>query len=172
MQTDKPPRRKVIHPLFVRITHWVNAFAMLCMITSGWKIYNASPIFNFMFPKWATLGGWLGGALVWHFAAMLAFGPERAGLRDLWCRFRPFPARFLPLSPRAIIHDAWAAATFKLKHKLGSYNAVQKMLYAARRADVCRGGVHGPRHLEAGAISNSSPACWAVTTWCASCISS
>ena len=59
-----------LHPLIVRLTHWVNAFAMVLMIGSGWRIYNASPLFDFMFPRSITLGGWLGGALQWHFAAM------------------------------------------------------------------------------------------------------
>jgi thiosulfate reductase cytochrome b subunit len=54
----------------VRITHWINAFAMLILIASGWRIYNASPLFGFRFPNDWTLGGWLAGALQWHFAAM------------------------------------------------------------------------------------------------------
>ena len=40
------------------------------MIGSGWQIYNASPLFDFTFAKSITLGGWLGGAIQWHFAAM------------------------------------------------------------------------------------------------------
>jgi thiosulfate reductase cytochrome b subunit len=40
------------------------------MVTSGWRIYDASPLFGFEFPQAVTLGGWLGGALLWHFAAM------------------------------------------------------------------------------------------------------
>ena len=44
--------------------------AMLVMIGSGWEIYNASPLFGFSFPGSITLGGWLAGALLWHFAAM------------------------------------------------------------------------------------------------------
>ena len=47
----------VIHPLMVRLTHWVNAVAIVCMVMSGWGIYNASPLFGFTFPPWATLGG-------------------------------------------------------------------------------------------------------------------
>ena len=31
---------------------------------------NASPLFPFDFPKMITFGGWLAGALLWHFAAM------------------------------------------------------------------------------------------------------
>jgi thiosulfate reductase cytochrome b subunit len=60
------------HPAIVRLTHWISAAAMVCMIMSGWRIYNASPILPFTFPEWATIGGWLGGALNWHFAAMWA----------------------------------------------------------------------------------------------------
>ena len=61
---------KVIQPAWVRIVHWINAVAMVLMIMSGWQIYNASPLFDFTFSKSITLGGWLGGALLWHFAAM------------------------------------------------------------------------------------------------------
>ena len=33
------------------------ALSILAMIGSGWRIYNASPIFPFTFPEWITLGG-------------------------------------------------------------------------------------------------------------------
>src|SRR5438132_1431448 len=65
-----PSKAKVIQPAWVRVVHWTNAFAMVLMIMSGWQIYNASPLFGFTFAKSITLGGWLGGALLWHFAAM------------------------------------------------------------------------------------------------------
>lgn len=58
------------HPLVLRLLHWINAFAVVVMILSGWRIYNASPLFPFEFPAGLTLGGWLAGALAWHFAAM------------------------------------------------------------------------------------------------------
>ena len=64
------PDTRPIHPLWMRITHWLNALAVLMLVTSGWRIYNAAPFFPFTFPSGATLGGWLGGALQWHFAAM------------------------------------------------------------------------------------------------------
>ena len=63
-------KAKVIQPAWVRALHWTNAFAMVLMIMSGWQIYNASPLFDFRFSSSITLGGWLGGALLWHFAAM------------------------------------------------------------------------------------------------------
>ena len=65
--------RPMIHPAWVRITHWINAAAVVMMIMSGWQIYNASPLFPFVFPQTVTLGGWLAGALLWHFAAMWLF---------------------------------------------------------------------------------------------------
>ena len=68
--TPAAPAGAIIHPLWVRLTHWVNAVAMVVMIASGWEIYNASPLFPFAFPRGITLGGWLAGALLWHFAAM------------------------------------------------------------------------------------------------------
>ncbi len=59
------------HPsAWVRVTHWINALAMLMMIGSGWQIYDASPLFGFTFPSQIALGNWLAGALLWHFAAM------------------------------------------------------------------------------------------------------
>ena len=63
-------RNLITHPGWLRVTHWLNALAVLIMVMSGWRIYNASPLFSFEFPRAITLGGWLGGALLWHFAAM------------------------------------------------------------------------------------------------------
>ena len=82
---------KVIQPAWVRIMHWINAVAIILMIMSGWQIYNASPLFDFSFPAAITLGGWLGGALLWHFAAMWLLMVN--GLRLSRARFchRPLP---------------------------------------------------------------------------------
>src|SRR4029077_18582436 len=61
----------IIHPRWVRVTHWVNALAMLMMIGSGWQIYDASPLFRFIyFSPHLALGQWLCWALLGHFAAM------------------------------------------------------------------------------------------------------
>ena len=51
-----------IHPLWMRISHWLNAFAVLILVTSGWRIYDAAPFSDFVIPTGLTLGGWLGGA--------------------------------------------------------------------------------------------------------------
>src|SRR4030066_2310578 len=66
-------QREYHHPLLIRITHWLNALALLIMITSGLRIYNASPLFDLTFPVDLTLGGWLAGARQWHFFSMWIF---------------------------------------------------------------------------------------------------
>jgi thiosulfate reductase cytochrome b subunit len=113
----------------VRITHWLNAVAIVLMILSGWRIYDASPIFPFTFPPWMTLGGWLGGALAWHFAAMWLLVVNGLVYVGFGLASGHFRHDFLPLSPRAIWRDLRAALTFKLEHRLGTYNAVQRLLY-------------------------------------------
>ena len=49
--TVAPPASRTIHPGWVRVTHWVNAVAIVVMIGSGWEIYNASPLFPFSFSR-------------------------------------------------------------------------------------------------------------------------
>ena len=71
MQDNHGPGTQVlVHPRLVRLTHWVNALCIIIMVKSGWRIFNASPLFDFRFSRAITLGGWLGGGLLWHFAAM------------------------------------------------------------------------------------------------------
>ena len=122
--------RRTIHPLWVRVAHWINAAAMLVMIGSGWQIYNASPLFGFEFPPAITLGGWLAGALLWHFAAMWLFvfnGLVYVALGILTGRFR---RKLFPIRPSAVVADMKAALTFRLSHDdLAVYNAVQRLLY-------------------------------------------
>jgi len=118
-----------IHPLVVRLSHWITAFAVITMMLSGWQIYNASPIFAFRFPPSITLGGWLAGAIAWHLAAMwfLIFGFTVYLLYGLLSgRFR---SRLLPIHPRAVLRDLRLALTFKLPHERGVYNAVQRLFY-------------------------------------------
>ena len=133
--------RVIVHPLTVRITHWLNALAIVIMIMSGWRIYNSDPIFPFSFPVELTLGGsyegsvdihnedGLAGALQWHFAGMWLLALN--GLVYVAYGFASghFRRAFLPVGPSAFLRDAFAALTFRLPHRLGAYNAVQKTLY-------------------------------------------
>jgi len=124
---------EAIHPRWVRITHWINVIAMFVMITSGWRIYNASPLFRFTFPPAITIGDSLDGlpgALLWHFAAMWLLavnGITYVALGVLTGRFR---RKLLPIRPPEVIRDLRAALTGKLSHDdLSVYNGVQRLLY-------------------------------------------
>jgi thiosulfate reductase cytochrome b subunit len=122
----------IIHPRWVRITHWINALAMFMMIGSGWQIYDASPLFDFLeFPSELSLGGWLAGALLWHFAAMwllLINGIVYVTLGFATGRFR---RKLLPIRLRAVLNDFVAALRGRLSHDdLTVYNSVQRLLYA------------------------------------------
>ncbi|WP_034299302.1 cytochrome b/b6 domain-containing protein [Herbaspirillum sp. RV1423] len=119
----------LLHPLAIRIAHWLNAFAIGCMLMSGWAIYNASPIFGFKFPPWATLGGWLGGAIAWHFAAMWLLVVNGLFYLIYGVASGHFRRHFLPLRARDVASDACHALRFQLPHRPGIYNAVQKLLY-------------------------------------------
>ncbi|MGJ4908924.1 cytochrome b/b6 domain-containing protein [Bradyrhizobium sp. HKCCYLS2033] len=121
---------KVIQPAWVRVMHWINAAAMIMMIMSGWQIYNASPLFDFRFDRSFTLGGWLGGALLWHFAAMWLLMLNGLAYLVTGLATGRFRRKLLPVSPASVIADLKAALTFKLAHDdLTAYNAVQKLLY-------------------------------------------
>jgi thiosulfate reductase cytochrome b subunit len=121
----------IIHPRWVRVTHWVNALAIFMMIGSGWQIYDASPLFRFIyFPPPLALGQWLAGALLWHFAAMwllVTNGIVYVTLGIVTGRFR---RKLLPIRPREVVSDLLAALRGKLAHDdLSVYNAVQRLLY-------------------------------------------
>ncbi|ACC74109.1 cytochrome b/b6 domain-containing protein [Paraburkholderia phymatum] len=135
---DSVPRHSPIHPLWLRITHWLNAFAALIMMFSGWRIYDASPVFRgIVIPPSITLGGWLGGALQWHFAAMWLLVFNGIVYLALNIASGRFVAKFFPLSPRAVLHDFIAAVSGKLSHAdLRQYNAVQKLAYLAIIVDL------------------------------------
>ncbi|MFC0692261.1 cytochrome b/b6 domain-containing protein [Paraburkholderia humisilvae] len=120
-----------VHPLWVRIGHWLNALAAIVMMLSGWRIYDASPVFHgFVIPPNLTLGGWLGGALQWHFAAMWLLVFNGIVYLALNIASGRFFRKFMPVSSRAVLRDLGAALTGKLSHAdLNHYNAVQKVAY-------------------------------------------
>ena len=95
-----PATGKVIQPAWVRTVHWINAVAMILMIMSGWQIYNASPLFDFLkFSKSITLGDWLGGALLWHFAAMWLLMVNGLVYLALGLATGRFRKKLLPITP-------------------------------------------------------------------------
>ncbi|KAA8694690.1 Uncharacterized protein ALO80_03772 [Pseudomonas caricapapayae] len=122
-------KTRPIHPWPVRLTHWVNAAGMACMFMSGWAIYNASPLMPFTFPKYLTLGGWLGGSIAWHFAVMwlLVINGLLYVLYGVFSRH--FKRDLLPVRPSDVKRDMNDALHFRLAHVKGRYNAVQRLMY-------------------------------------------
>ncbi len=134
----------IIHSRFVRITHWINAVAMIIMIGSGWRIYNNVPIFpTFTFPDWMTLGGdheityrlnkdiGFSNALLWHFAAMWVFVVNGLAALVYGLVSGRLQAKWWPISVRELVYDIREALRFNLAHDdITVYNAVQKLLYA------------------------------------------
>jgi thiosulfate reductase cytochrome b subunit len=133
MNDDTQP----IHPAWLRATHWLNVVAVVILAMSGWRIYNAAPFFDFAIPKEITLGGWLGGAIQWHFAAMWLLATN--GLVYLLCNAGTgrLLSKFFPLSPRTIVEDLLAALRGRLSHDdPRRYNAVQRAAYLFVIADA------------------------------------
>jgi thiosulfate reductase cytochrome b subunit len=133
----EPVRRELdgwvkVHPLVVRVTHWVNAFGILIMVTSGWRIYNASPVFPFRIPNDLTLGGWLAGALQWHFAAMWLLVINGLVYLTYGVFSGHFRRKLLPITPAGVLRDVIEAFRGKLAHAdLSMYNAAQRAAYVA-----------------------------------------
>jgi thiosulfate reductase cytochrome b subunit len=120
----------VAHPATIRFLHWVWVYAIGCMVFSGWQIYNASPSLPFSFPRRTGLGGWLGGALAWHFSAMWLLAVDGMAYLAYGFISGHFRRDLGIPTPRAVVRDFWSALTFRLGHRIGHYNAVQRLLYA------------------------------------------
>jgi thiosulfate reductase cytochrome b subunit len=128
--TSEPvePRNVLVHPGMVRITHWINAAAILIMIGSGWRIYNNVPIFPAIeFPLWATLGGdpdltyarnsdvGFSNALLWHLAGIWLFTVN--GLVYLVYGIlsgRLLSTRFASSSPMMTLRSTTACKSFSI----------------------------------------------------------
>ena len=134
MHTDK---NLIIHPGWLRATHWINAFSVLLLVTSGWRIYNASPFFPFSIPSNLTLGGWLGGALQWHFFAMWLLFINGIAYLLINVLSGRLHRQFFPISPKAFLLDIAAALKGKLAHAdPRKYNTVQRVAYLFVMLDI------------------------------------
>ena len=131
------------HSLPVRIMHWIGATAVICMILSGWQIYNASPLLPFTFPPWMTLGGWLGGGIAWHLSAMWILFADGFAYIAYGILSGHFRRDILPPRPRVILNDLEDALRFRLGHQLGFYNGVQRLLYMGVIIVICMAVVTG-----------------------------
>ena len=127
------------HPFFVRLTHWLNAIALFVMAGSGLRIYLAFPAFGdklpphdfFIFPNRYSIGGWLGGALQWHFTFMWLFvggGVAYIGHQLLTGSWRQ--VIFLPRDVRGVWPMFRHYFLFGPKPgQVESYNPLQKLAY-------------------------------------------
>jgi thiosulfate reductase cytochrome b subunit len=125
------------HSLPIRIMHWIGAAAVICMILSGWAIYNASPLLPFTFPRWMTLGGWLAGGIAWHLSAMWVLFADGLAYLGYGIVSGHFRWDILPPRPKIILRDFVDALQFRLAHQLGHYNGVQRLLYMGVIIVIC-----------------------------------
>ena len=130
---DRPPRRagRRLHPVPVRIMHWINAAVMMVMITSGWGIYDDDVIIHGLhFSGFWRLGDWAAWSLNWHLAGMWFFGINGLVYLIYGLVTGRFRERLLPIRRRDLIHTVIDTLHFKFAHDdLTVYNAVQKVLY-------------------------------------------
>src|SRR5437660_7900837 len=120
------PTRTAAHPAIVRFLQWLWVYAIGFMVFSGWQIYNASPSLPFNFPRWTALGGWLGGALAWHFSAMWLLA--LAGIAYLAYGFTSGHFRRdlrLP-TPHAVAPAPWSAPTFPLGPRVAHHTRLPR----------------------------------------------
>ncbi len=125
------PRTRKLHPLPIRVMHWLNALAMLIMIGSGWGIYNDSVIFHFIyFPHWIRLGTWAAQSQEWHFAGMWLLALNGAAYLAYGIVTGRLRMRLLPIRWRDLITTIRDTLHLHLAHEdLTTYNAIQKLLY-------------------------------------------
>ncbi|MGS0893361.1 cytochrome b/b6 domain-containing protein [Burkholderia stagnalis] len=132
-----PPVRP-IHPPWVRVSHWLNALAAILMALSGWRIYDASPIYpSFVFAHGITIGGWLGGALQWHFAAMWLLVGNGLFYLTMSIATGRLARKLLQVTPASVWRDVRAGLRGRLSHDDPSvYNAVQRAAYLVAIVDL------------------------------------
>jgi thiosulfate reductase cytochrome b subunit len=125
------------------VVHWLINDTRDGRFISGWQIYNASPLLPFTFPRWMTLGGWLGGGIAWHLSAMWVLFADGFAYLAYGVLSGHFRRDILPPRPKIILRDLDDALQFRLRHQLGSYNGVQRLLYMGVIIVTCLAVVTG-----------------------------
>lgn len=130
-EANTPPRGRRLHPVAIRIMHWVNAIVMMVMITSGWGIYDDDVIVHGLhFSGFWRLGSWAAPSLNWHLAGMWFFGINGLVYLIYGIISGRLRERLLPIRPREVVKTMRDTLHFKIAHEdLTVYNAVQKILY-------------------------------------------
>jgi Ni/Fe-hydrogenase b-type cytochrome subunit len=137
----KPATIALEHPFIVRLCHWLNAIALFVLIGTGLRIFDAFPAFSQKIPQhdvihvpgWMTIGGWLGGALRWHFTFMWIF----VGTGALYIVYQLATGHFrqvlfLPRDVRGVWPMARHYFLFGPKPALTeTYNPLQKLAYTS-----------------------------------------
>jgi thiosulfate reductase cytochrome b subunit len=120
-----------LHPLPLRIMHWINAIAIFIMIGSGWKIYNDDVILGWLhFPDAVVIGIWAQYGLQWHFFGMWIFVLNGIAYLTYGIVTGRFRKKLLPITFGELLATIDDALHFRLGHDdLTIYNAVQKILY-------------------------------------------
>jgi thiosulfate reductase cytochrome b subunit len=127
--TERKERR--LHPLPLRVMHWINAVAIFIMIGSGWRIYNDDVLFGWLhFPDFLVIGKWAQYGLQWHFFGMWIFVINGLAYLTYGIVTGRFRQKLFPISPREVLTTVADALHLHLSHDdLTHYNAVQKILY-------------------------------------------
>jgi thiosulfate reductase cytochrome b subunit len=130
----------------VRAAHWLNAVFLVGMIASGLQIYAAyahfglrgnplsapNPLDGRPIPQWARLGGWLAGALNWHFLLAWPFvitGLVYLGFLALSGEWRSLVFRRRDVS--SAVQMQLYYLRLRKDHPLqGKHNALQKAAYS------------------------------------------
>ena len=125
------PKHRLLHPLPIRIMHWINAVAIFIMIGSGWKIYDDDVILGWLhIPEFLTIGKWAQHGLQWHFFGMWIFGFNGLAYLTYGIATGRFRQKLFPISFNELLTTVGETLRFKLAHDdLTHYNAVQKILY-------------------------------------------
>jgi Ni/Fe-hydrogenase b-type cytochrome subunit len=136
-----PIRPVYEHPWAVRFCHWANAVSVSVLAMSGLQIFNAFPSFGPKIPQQnvidnvpraLALGGWLGGALQWHFTFMWVF----TGAALLYAASQIASGHFRTvLFTRRDILGVWPMARHYFffgpkPTSTGQYNPLQKLAYS------------------------------------------